>query len=124
MLFKIENRFKICNLRLNLIYIDDMNQAQPIQSVDEPDYFIRVFFKREEAIMWYRVFEYQPKQARKLIKREQKIQTYSGQLNVAMKLELISLFMEQDTDLFLNASRILYSFSEPFYNYNREAEAF
>lgn len=45
-------------------------------------------------------------------------------LNDAMKLELIKFYLTEDLEVFLTMSRILFSYSESFYNYCKEAETF
>jgi hypothetical protein len=41
-----------------------------------------------------------------------------------MKLELILIFLTKPRELFVNLCRILYSYSEKFYNLAREADMF
>ena len=55
---KIENRFKICNLKLNLIWIDENNVPKINELSKNSDTYLRVFFQIEHAINWYKIFEY------------------------------------------------------------------
>lgn len=45
-------------------------------------------------------------------------------LNNTMKLELIKFYLTEDLETFLTMCRILFSYSESFYNYSKEAETF
>lgn len=47
-----------------------------------------------------------------------------GSLNDAIKLELIKFYNTESEEIFLTMCRILFSYSETFYNFSKEAETF
>lgn len=94
-------------------------------NTDNPDTYLRVFFEKDDILKWYKIFEYKEKVVKKLIVREQKRLFYIGSLNMAMKLELCKTFINfEQIRYFIRAFRILYSMTESFYNFSKEAENF
>lgn len=85
--------------------------------------YVKVFFSKSEFLLWNKLYPYSDNMALNLIKEAQKKLFYLGSLNDAMKLELIKFYLTQSLEIFLTQCRILFSYSESFYNYAREAES-
>lgn len=58
-LIKVETVMKICNLTLNYVFIDEYNEARSPRDIrSNIDTYLRLFFRKEEAISWYKIFPY------------------------------------------------------------------
>lgn len=57
-LIKVENSFKILNLTLNYLFINDANELKTFKDMMLPDTYLRLFFSEEDAVQWYKLFPY------------------------------------------------------------------
>ncbi|CAD8099788.1 unnamed protein product [Paramecium sonneborni] len=124
-IFKVETRFKNVNFIINLHYIDQSgSNLQSLLQEDICEHYFRVFFDLSEFKLWNRLYPYSNNRALKLLTQQQQNVFYTGSLNDAIKLELIKFFVTESEEIFLTMCRILFSYSESFYNYSKEAETF
>jgi len=49
-LIKVENSFKILNLTLNYLFINDANELKTFKDMMLPDTYLRLFFSEEDAV--------------------------------------------------------------------------
>lgn len=54
----MENSFKILNITLNYVFINEMNEIKTPKDMMLPDTYLRLFFSKEDAFFWYKQFPY------------------------------------------------------------------
>lgn len=82
----MENTPKILNLTLNYVFINEVGEIKTAKDMLTPDTFLRLFFSKEDVVLWYKYFPFNKPSVLNIIKRMQKIEINNGNLNEALKL--------------------------------------
>ena len=120
----MENTPKILNLTLNYVFINEVGEIKTAKDMLTPDTFLRLFFSKEDVVLWYKHFPYNKPSVLNIIKRILKIEINNGNLNEALKLQTIGYLVGGLIEDFLESAKFLFSQCEDFYNYNKECQAF